>query len=94
MDILYKYSDWNSHCSLLIPYKEQNEFKKTPIDYKGFVLFGISITLLLLSTNIKHAIWYVMIGIIGMTVFVFIEQKEKESISPSYRCLKIKASSW
>lgn len=66
----------------LIPYKEQNEFKKTPIDYKGFVLFSISITLLLLSTNIKHAIWYVMIGIIGMTVFVFIEQKEKNPFLP------------
>src|SRR5579875_539407 len=35
----------------LIPYQEKSEFKKTYIDYKGFFLFGISITLLLLSTN-------------------------------------------
>ena len=28
----------------MIPYKEKIEFKKTHIDYKGFFLFGISIT--------------------------------------------------
>ena len=77
----------------LIPYKEQIEFKKTHIDYKGFVLFGISITLLLLSTNIRHAIWYVIIGIIGMTVFVFVERKEKNPFLP-VSLFKNKGSSW
>jgi EmrB/QacA subfamily drug resistance transporter len=66
----------------LIPYRETTEFKKSPIDYKGFVLFGISISFLLLSTNMKHAFWYVTIGMIGLALFVVVEQKEKHPFLP------------
>jgi EmrB/QacA subfamily drug resistance transporter len=66
----------------LIPYKEQIEFKKTHIDYKGFFLFGISITLLLLSTNVKNSLWYIIIGIIGLIVFIFVERKESHPFLP------------
>lgn len=66
----------------LLPYKEQMEFKKTHIDYKGFFLFGISITLLLLSTNIQNSIWYIILGIIGLIVFVLVERKETHPFLP------------
>ncbi|MEH7072745.1 MFS transporter [Neobacillus drentensis] len=66
----------------LIPYKEQIEFKKTHIDYKGFFMFGISITLLLLSTNIKNSLWYIIIGMIGLIVFVLVERKESQPFLP------------
>ncbi|MBV7506612.1 MFS transporter [Bacillus sp. sid0103] len=66
----------------LLPYKEQMEFKKTHIDYKGFFLFGISITLLLLSTNIQNSIWYIILGIIGFIVFVLVERKEPHPFLP------------
>ena len=66
----------------LMPYQEKTEFKKTHIDYKGFFLFGISITFLLLSTNVTHPIWYVVIGVIGIIVFLFVERKEREPFLP------------
>lgn len=66
----------------LLPYKEQMEFKKTHIDYKGFFLFGISITILLLSTNIKNSLWLVILGIIGLIVFVLVERKETHPFLP------------
>lgn len=66
----------------LLPYKEQMEFKKTHIDYKGFFLFGISITLLLLSTNIKNSIWLLILGVIGLIVFVLVERKETHPFLP------------
>ena len=66
----------------LIPYQEKSEFKKTYIDYKGFFLFGISITLLLLSTNVKNPIWYLIISIIGLLVFVLVERKETYPFLP------------
>jgi EmrB/QacA subfamily drug resistance transporter len=66
----------------LIPYKEQIEFKKTHIDYKGFFLFGISITLLLLSTSVSHAFWYIIIGFIGLIVFILVERKEAHPFLP------------
>lgn len=67
----------------LIPYKEQLHFKKSAIDYKGFVLFGAAIVLLLLATNVsKDAGWYVLFGIIGFILFVFVERKEKEPFLP------------
>lgn len=66
----------------LIPYQEKSEFKKTYIDYKGFFLFGISITLLLLSTNVKNPIWYIIISIIGLLVFVLVERKETYPFLP------------
>ncbi|ULT54638.1 MFS transporter [Neobacillus drentensis] len=66
----------------LIPYKETTEFRKTFIDYKGFFLFGISISLLLLSTNVSHPLWYLVIGIIGMLIFVLVERKEEQPFLP------------
>ncbi|PGY08184.1 MDR family MFS transporter [Bacillus sp. AFS031507] len=66
----------------MIPYKEKIEFKKTHIDYKGFFLFGISITLLLLSTNVKNSIWYIIIGITGLIVFILVERKEAHPFLP------------
>jgi EmrB/QacA subfamily drug resistance transporter len=66
----------------LIPYKETTEFKKTHIDYKGFFLFGISIALLLLSTNVSNPLWYLAIGLLGMLVFVLVERKEEQPFLP------------
>lgn len=66
----------------MIPYKEKIEFKKTHIDYKGFFLFGISITLLLLSTNVKNSIWYIILGVIGLIVFILVERKEAHPFLP------------
>ena len=66
----------------LVPYKETTEFRKTHIDYKGFFLFGISIAFLLLSTNVKDPLWYLIIGIAGMLVFVLVERKEAEPFLP------------
>jgi EmrB/QacA subfamily drug resistance transporter len=66
----------------LIPYKEQTEFKKTHIDYKGFFLFGISITLLLLATSVSHPFWYILIGVIGLIVFALVERKEAHPFLP------------
>jgi len=66
----------------LIPYKESTVFKKTYIDYKGFFLFGISITLLLLSTSVKEAFWYLMIGLVGLIIFLWVERKETEPFLP------------
>ncbi|CRK83136.1 MDR family MFS transporter [Neobacillus massiliamazoniensis] len=66
----------------LMPYQEKMEFKKTHIDYKGFFLFGISITLLLLSTNVKNPLWYLVIGLIGLIVFLLVERKEAEPFLP------------
>ncbi len=66
----------------LIPYKEKIEFKKTHIDFKGFFLFGISITLLLLSTNVKNSIWYIILGFLGLIVFILVERKETHPFLP------------
>ncbi|MDN3016046.1 MDR family MFS transporter [Paenibacillus sp. BSR1-1] len=66
----------------LIPYQEQSEFKKTYIDFKGFFLFGISISLLLLATNVSNALWFVIIGFIGLIVFVLVEKKEQHPFLP------------
>ncbi|CAH2716052.1 Multidrug resistance protein 3 [Neobacillus rhizosphaerae] len=66
----------------LLPYKEQIEFKKTHIDFKGFFLFGASITLLLLATNMSNSIWYVIIGFIGLIVFALVERKETHPFLP------------
>ncbi|MEH7505041.1 MFS transporter [Neobacillus drentensis] len=66
----------------LIPYKEKIEFKKTHIDFKGFFLFGISITLLLLSTNVKYSIWYIILGFLGLIVFILVERKETHPFLP------------
>ncbi|WP_423802258.1 MDR family MFS transporter [Neobacillus sp. SAB-20_R2A] len=66
----------------LLPYKEHTEFKKTHIDYKGFFLFGASVSLLLLSTNVGNAIWYVIAGIIGMIIFILVERKEAHPFLP------------
>ncbi|MCL6571699.1 MAG: MFS transporter [Bacillus sp. (in: Bacteria)] len=66
----------------LIPYKEQTEFKKTHIDYKGFFLFGISISLLLLSTSVSHPFWYIIIGLIALFVFALVERKEAHPFLP------------
>jgi EmrB/QacA subfamily drug resistance transporter len=66
----------------LIPYKEMTEFRKTHIDYKGFFLFGISIALLLLSTNVSNPLWYLAIGLLGMLVFVLVERKEEQPFLP------------
>jgi EmrB/QacA subfamily drug resistance transporter len=66
----------------LIPYKEQTKFKKTHIDYKGFLLFGVSITLLLLSTSVSHPFWYILIGLIGLIVFILVERKEAHPFLP------------
>jgi len=66
----------------LIPYQEKLEFKKTYIDYKGFFLFGISITLLLLATNVGNPFWYLVIGFIGLIVFIFVERKEEHPFLP------------
>ena len=66
----------------LIPYKETTEFRKAHIDYKGFFLFGISIALLLLSTNVSKPFWYLVIGFVGMLVFVLVERKEEQPFLP------------
>jgi EmrB/QacA subfamily drug resistance transporter len=66
----------------LIPYKEHLEFKKTSIDFKGFFLFGISITLLLLSTSVKDAVWYALIGVLGLIIFILVERKEPQPFLP------------
>jgi EmrB/QacA subfamily drug resistance transporter len=66
----------------LIPYKEHLEFKKTSIDFKGFFLFGIAITLLLLSTNVKNPLWYLIIGLISFVVFALVERKEPQPFLP------------
>ncbi|MBM7653323.1 MDR family MFS transporter [Neobacillus cucumis] len=66
----------------LIPYQENTEFKKTYIDYKGFFIFGISITLLLLSTNVRNPYWYLIIGLLGLFVFVLVERKESQPFLP------------
>ncbi len=66
----------------LVPYQEQLKFKKTFIDYQGFFLFGISITLLLLATNVQHAFWYVIFSVIGLIVFAFVERKQAEPFLP------------
>ncbi|WP_042355867.1 MDR family MFS transporter [Bacillus rubiinfantis] len=66
----------------LIPYKEENEFKKTYIDYKGFFLFGISITLLLLATNVSKPILYITAGLFVLAVFVIVERKVTEPFLP------------
>jgi MFS family permease len=66
----------------LIPYKEKLSFRRTLIDYKGFFIFGISTTLLLLSTNVSHALWYLIIGICGLFIFVFVERKVVEPFLP------------
>ncbi|WP_066062926.1 MDR family MFS transporter [Neobacillus soli] len=66
----------------LIPYKENTLFKKSHIDYKGFFLFGISITLLLLATNMSNAFLYVILGTIGLIVFVLVERKEAHPFLP------------
>jgi len=66
----------------LIPYKETTEFRKAHIDYKGFFLFGISIALLLLSTNVSQPLWYLVIAILGMLVFILVERKEEQPFLP------------
>jgi EmrB/QacA subfamily drug resistance transporter len=66
----------------LLPYKETAEYKKTYIDYKGFFLFGISITLLLLSTSLSNPFWYIIGGVIGFILFILVERKEKQPFLP------------
>ncbi|ETI69619.1 MDR family MFS transporter [Neobacillus vireti] len=66
----------------LLPYKEQIEVKKTHIDFKGFFLFGASITLLLLATNMSKPLWYAIIGVIGLIIFVLVERKEAHPFLP------------
>ncbi|MEW9050460.1 MAG: MDR family MFS transporter [Neobacillus sp.] len=66
----------------LIPYKEQLEFKKSYIDYKGFLLFGFSITLLLLATSVSNPLWYVIFGLLGLLVFILVERKEAHPFLP------------
>ncbi|OLS38493.1 MDR family MFS transporter [Bacillus sp. MRMR6] len=66
----------------LIPYKEQMEFKKSYIDYKGFLLFGFTITLLLLATSVSNPLWYVIFGVMGLMVFILVERKEAHPFLP------------
>lgn len=66
----------------LIPYQEKLSFKKTFIDYKGFVIFGISTSLLLLSTNVSNAMWYLILGIIGLIIFILVERNVTEPFLP------------
>ncbi|MDM5326595.1 MDR family MFS transporter [Neobacillus sp. CF12] len=66
----------------LIPYKEETVYKKTHIDYKGFFLFGISITLLLLSTSLSNPTWYIISGVIALILFVLVERKEQHPFLP------------
>ncbi|MFB6466966.1 MDR family MFS transporter [Cytobacillus sp. Hz8] len=66
----------------LIPYKEQREFTKTQIDYKGFFLFAISITLLLLATNVSSPLWYIVFGLLLLIIFLFVEKKEPSPFLP------------
>jgi EmrB/QacA subfamily drug resistance transporter len=66
----------------LLPYKEAAEYKKTHIDYKGFLLFGISITLLLLSTSLDKPFWYIIGGVLGFILFVLVERKEDHPFLP------------
>ncbi|WP_040209024.1 MDR family MFS transporter [Neobacillus jeddahensis] len=66
----------------LIPYQESTQFKKTHIDYKGFFLFGISITLLLLSTNVSQPFWYLVMAVLGLIVFALVERKEAQPFLP------------
>ncbi len=66
----------------LVPYKEKLEFKKNLIDYKGFVIFGIAITLLLLSTNVRNAMWYLIFGVVGLIIFGLVERKVEEPFLP------------
>ncbi|MFZ7943265.1 MDR family MFS transporter [Neobacillus sp. 19] len=66
----------------LLPYKENMEFKKTHIDYKGFFPFGISITLLLLSTSVRQPLWYLVFGLLGLIIFALVERKEAHPFLP------------
>ncbi|WP_462413533.1 MDR family MFS transporter [Neobacillus sp. Marseille-QA0830] len=66
----------------LLPYQEQAEFRKTHIDYKGFFLFSVSITALLLATNVNHPLWYVVVGALGLVVFMLVERKEASPFLP------------
>ncbi|MGJ7913245.1 MDR family MFS transporter [Neobacillus sp. LXY-1] len=66
----------------LLPYKEQMEFKKTYIDFKGFFLFGFSISLLLLATNVSDPLWYVIAGCVGFILFAIVEKKETQPFLP------------
>ncbi|WP_251550733.1 MDR family MFS transporter [Neobacillus muris] len=66
----------------LLPYKERTEFKKAYIDYKGFLLFSLSISALLLATNVSHPLWYIVTGAIGLVVFALVERKEASPFLP------------
>jgi MFS family permease len=75
----------------LIPYKEQLEFKKSYIDYKGFLLFGFSITLLLLATSVSNSLWYVIFGLLGL-LYLSLSRGRKHIRSCRSRYLKTEAS--
>jgi EmrB/QacA subfamily drug resistance transporter len=67
----------------LLPYKEHYQAKKASVDYIGAILFGISITFLLLDTVVKdNRTLYLLIGIVFLVGFYFFEKKQVSPIVP------------
>jgi EmrB/QacA subfamily drug resistance transporter len=67
----------------LLPYKEHYQPKKASVDYIGAILFGISITSLLLDTVVKeNRVLFLLIGIVFLAGFYFFEKKQVSPIVP------------
>lgn len=68
---------------LLRYYKEEYESRKAQIDYGGALLFGIAISLLLLTTTVKsYAILYGLGGALMLAVFALYERRHASPIIP------------
>ena len=67
----------------LLPYKENYQPKKASVDYVGAILFGVSITSLLLVTIVKeNRVLYFIIGAVLLISFYFFEKKQTSPIVP------------
>ncbi len=67
----------------LLAYKEEYEPRKAKVDYMGAVLFGASITSLLLVTVVQENRWiFCIVGVLLLVGFYFFEKKQESPIVP------------
>lgn len=68
---------------LLMPYKEEYEPRRSPVDYGGAVLFAGGITLLLMLTVVSSGYaWYALGGALLLGVFTLYERKQPSPLVP------------
>ena len=68
---------------LLMPYKEEYEPRRSPVDYGGAALFAGAVTLLLMLTVVSSGhVWYALGGLLLLVLFVLYERRQPSPLVP------------